>query len=168
MDAVPVRAGWYADPLRVAVLRWWTGDGWAGDTSDDAAAAPGVAPFDGAALPAPDPAQADGWDPADAAESLRVAGLWRDAAERIRDLVARRTAVVHVRVDDLAPIVIDTRYRAYGWRYPLAGLPPSPRRVAVDVVPSAPLAPTVFGMRNGAVTELLGVLESLGRAEAAA
>lgn len=168
MDAVPVTAGWYADPLRVAVLRWWTGEGWSGHTSDDATAAPDPVPFDGAGLPAPDPAQTGGWDSPDAAESLRVAGLWREAAGRIRDLVARRTAVVHVLVDDLAPIVIDTRYRAYGWRYPLAGLPPSPQRIAVEVVPSAPLAPTVFGMRNGAVAELLDLLEHLAQVEAAA
>jgi hypothetical protein len=167
VDAVPVTAGWYADPLRVDVLRWWDGDGWSRHTAADATGAPEVAPFDASGLPAPDPEQAAAWDPVEAEESRRVAGLWRDAATRIRDLVERRTAVVHVTVDELAPIVIDTRYRAYGWRYPLTGLPPSPQRIAIDVVPSAPLAPTVFGMRNGAVAELLDVLEELARAEAA-
>lgn len=160
-------AGWYADPLRVDVLRWWDGAGWSRHTGDEPARAPEGTPFDAAGLPAPDPHRLVAWEPLDPDEARRVSALWRDAATRIRQLVDHRTAVVHVVVDELAPIVIDTRYRAYGWRYPLTGLPPSPRRVAVEVVPSAPLAPTVFGMRNGAVRDLLDVLEELARADAA-
>jgi hypothetical protein len=168
VDAVTtVKAGWYADPLRDDVLRWWDGEGWSRHTSGEPTEAPDAAPFDGADLPAPDPDADTMWDLADVEECLRTAALWQDAATRIRDLVAHAPAVVHVVVDELAPIVIDTRYRAYGWRYPLTGLPPAPQRVVVEVVPSAPLAPTVFGMRNGAVTDLLDVLEGLARAEAA-
>lgn len=168
MDAVTtVTAGWYADPLRDDVLRWWDGEGWSRHTSGEPTGVPDAAPFDGAHLPAPDPHHAPTWDLADVEECLRIAALWRDAATRIRDLVAHTPAVVHVAVDDLAPIVIDTRYRAYGWRYPLTGLPPTPQLVAVEVVPSAPLAPTVFGMRHGAVVDLLSVLDELARAETA-
>lgn len=167
MGAVTVPAGWYADPLRVDVLRWWDGAGWSRHTGDEVARVPEVAPFDARGLPAPDPHRSVRWEPVDPRERRRVAGLWRDAAARIRELVAHRTAVVHVVVDELAPIVIDTRYRAYGWRYPLAGLPPSPRRVVVQVAASAPLAPTVFGMPNGAVADLLNVLDELARSASA-
>jgi hypothetical protein len=168
VDAVTMTpAGWYADPVREAVLRWWDGDGWSRHTSGEPTRAPELTPFDGADLPAPDPDLVPAWDLADVEECLRIAALWRDTATRIRGLVAHTPAVVNIVVDDLAPIVIDTRYRAYGWRYPLTGLPPAPERILVEIVPSAPLAPTVFGMRNGAVTELLDVIEELARAEAA-
>jgi hypothetical protein len=147
VDAVTmVKAGWYADPLRDDVLRWWDGDGWSRHTSDEHTGAPESAAFDGAHLPAPDPHAVPAWDLADVEECLRTAALWRDTATRIRELVAHAPAVVNVVVDDLAP---------------------SPQRIAVEVVPSAPLAPTVFGMRNGAVADLLDVLEELARAEAA-
>ncbi len=159
-----VPAGWYADPLRDDVLRWWDGVAWSRHTADEPTRAPEDVGFDGADLPAPDPDSSAAWDLADVEECLRVAALWRDTATRIRWL-GHRTAVVHVTVDDLAPLVIDTRYRAYGWRYPLAGLPPAPIRIAVEVVPSAPLAPTVFAMRNGAVADLLDLMDRLARAE---
>jgi hypothetical protein len=166
VDAVviPVPAGWYDNPVGDDALRWWDGSGWSRHTSDRATAAPIETRVDLAALPAPDP-DALGWDLADVEECLRIAALWRDTADRIREVVAHRTALVHVEIDRLPPIVIDTRYRAYGWRYPLAGLPPAPVEVRVAVQAQAPLAPTVFAMRHGAVADLVGVFEELARAE---
>jgi hypothetical protein len=146
-------AGWYPDPLGTRWLRWWDADGWTEHLADRDGAAPAPG-FAGLNLPAPDP-DAEIVIP----EPIVTWADWSIVAERVREVMATgRPRIVHVQLDDLDPIVIDTRYHAYGWTGEIADLPRWVRRADLVVQLQAPLAPTVFGMRSGPVEELLAVL----------
>jgi len=153
--AVDAPAGWYADPLGDAVLRWWDETGWTEHTSAVGGPAPQRS-FSGAQLPAPDPGAAPVIPPV-----VRVPGTdWRALAAELRALDARnRPTVVHLELDDLDPIVVDIRYHAYGWRRPLSELPALAHRAEIVEQHDAPLAPTVFQEHSGPLTELVELLE---------
>jgi len=149
-------AGWYPDPLGEPVLRWWDDRGWTEHTALDEDAVP-----DGSsrlhALPAPDP-EAEVVVPEPALASWAD---WRQVARRVRELAAgARPSIAHLVLDDRDPIVIDTRYHAYGWTRPLDALPRWVLHADVVLQLRAPIAPTVFSMRSGSIAELVTALES--------
>jgi hypothetical protein len=152
--AAPPRAGWYPDPLGSSFLRWWVDGAWTQHTALVDGAPPPEG-FFGLNLPAPDP-DAEIVVP----EPRPDWADWADIAEEVRALVTTpRPMVVHLCLDDLEPIVIDTRYQAFGWVRELDELPRWVYRAEIEVQERAPLAPTVFSMPNGALTQLLAAID---------
>lgn len=152
-------AGWYPDPLGDPVLRWWDDRGWTEHTALDERAIPDAG-FHLGELPAPDP-EAEMVVP-EFAPARWVD--WREVVGRVRELVAgARPSIAHLLLDDHDPIVIDTRYRAYGWTRELDELPRWALRADIVLQRRAPLAPTVFSMRSGALAELVATLAARAR-----
>ena len=152
-------AGWYPDPLGEPVLRWWGDGGWTEHTALDENAVPDGG-FHLQHLPAPDPS-GEGVVP----EPSPVAWTdWTAVARRVRELaVDPHPRIAHLRLGGDDPIVLDTRYRAYGWTRPLSELPRWRRDVDILLLQRAPLAPTVFSLRSGPIEDLVAALDALGR-----
>jgi hypothetical protein len=155
MVAAPPRAGWYPDPLGTSFLRWWDVIGWTQHTALVDGAPPPTGWF-GLDLPAPDP-DADLVVP----EARPAWADWTAVAAEVRGIASTpHPLVVHLQLDDLEPVVIDTRYQAYGWVRPIAELPRWVFRAEVIVQPRAPLAPTVFALQSGPLAQLIAELDA--------